>query len=228
MESINLLVVHSRPLIVAGIHSLVDRLAHWQVVADTANAHSALQYLRRGRVDVVLVEHNLPGVSGLSLAGVMRRANHALSIGIIGELSAVDAAIALAHGVGLFIHTQITSRDLHLLAQRLRKHHADQPNFYHPITTYEHLLEHTPIPAEPIPQTNKTLLSSREHDVLAQLCRGATNGDIADTLHISVHTVKQHVANMLVKCRVPDRRSLAAYAVRMGWIDANDAAILED
>jgi DNA-binding NarL/FixJ family response regulator len=57
-------------------------------------------------------------------------------------------------------------------------------------------------------------LSEREGDVLRQMAQGLTNKQIADALHISYETVKEHVQNILRKIGLTDRTQAAVWAVR--------------
>ncbi|MEJ2205262.1 MAG: helix-turn-helix transcriptional regulator [Gemmatimonadota bacterium] len=59
-------------------------------------------------------------------------------------------------------------------------------------------------------------LSDREVEVLALVARGRTNADIAETLFLSPHTVKRHVANILTKLDVPTRSAAVGWAARRG------------
>jgi DNA-binding NarL/FixJ family response regulator len=59
-------------------------------------------------------------------------------------------------------------------------------------------------------------LTKREGEVLKQLALGLTNKQIADTLHISYETVKEHVQHILGKIGVTDRTQAAVWAVRNG------------
>jgi DNA-binding CsgD family transcriptional regulator len=64
--------------------------------------------------------------------------------------------------------------------------------------------------------TRGTLVTARESEVLALLGRHLTNAQIAEALFISVRTVESHVAALLHKYQVPDRRSLARLVVVAG------------
>jgi DNA-binding CsgD family transcriptional regulator/tetratricopeptide (TPR) repeat protein len=55
-------------------------------------------------------------------------------------------------------------------------------------------------------------LTPREHEVLREVARGATNKEIAGTLVISERTVDRHVSNLLTKLGVPTRAAATAYA----------------
>jgi len=61
-------------------------------------------------------------------------------------------------------------------------------------------------------------LSSRELDILKQLSLDLTNKEIADELFISVHTVKTHMKNILMKLEVDKRSKAVVKAQEMGII----------
>ena len=70
-----------------------------------------------------------------------------------------------------------------------------------------------PAPAE---QVASLPLSDRELEVLRLVAQGLANSEIAARLHLSSHTVKRHVANILGKLDLPTRAAAAALAVRSG------------
>jgi DNA-binding NarL/FixJ family response regulator len=59
-------------------------------------------------------------------------------------------------------------------------------------------------------------LSDREHDVLSLIAEGATNAEIAHTLHVSSGTVKSHVGSIFTKLGVRDRAAAIVYAYQHG------------
>jgi DNA-binding NarL/FixJ family response regulator len=61
-------------------------------------------------------------------------------------------------------------------------------------------------------------LTQRESEVLRQLSYGLTNKEIAQSLHISYETVKEHVQHILRKLGVSDRTQAAVWAVRKGLV----------
>lgn len=62
------------------------------------------------------------------------------------------------------------------------------------------------------------LLTPREKEVLELLARGFTNMEIAERLHISKHTVKNHVSNIYQKLKVYDRTQMALLAIQQGLV----------
>ena len=67
-------------------------------------------------------------------------------------------------------------------------------------------------------------LTPREVDVLKYVSDGCTNGEIADNLAISVHTVKAHLEHLYYKFDVHNRVQLTIKAVQYGIIDINQAS----
>ncbi|MGI9595380.1 MAG: response regulator transcription factor, partial [Acidimicrobiales bacterium] len=55
-------------------------------------------------------------------------------------------------------------------------------------------------------------LTGREEEVLATVARGRTNIEIADELHISLSTVKTHLASLMVKLGARNRVEIAMWA----------------
>jgi DNA-binding NarL/FixJ family response regulator len=69
-------------------------------------------------------------------------------------------------------------------------------------------------------------LTEREREVLVQVAVGRSNTEIAETLFVSVATVKTHVSRLLTKLRARDRAQLVVIAYETGTVvpgrDARD------
>ena len=73
-------------------------------------------------------------------------------------------------------------------------------------------------PARPLPQLSNEALTEREEGVLLAVASGRTNAEIGAELHISLSTVKVHVASLMTKLGARNRVELAmwAYETRRG------------
>ena len=67
----------------------------------------------------------------------------------------------------------------------------------------------------------KNILTDREQNVLFYVAQGFINSEIADKLHISVHTVKAHLEAIYEKFGVKNRVQAVIKAVVLGVIDLN-------
>jgi two-component system, NarL family, response regulator LiaR len=61
-------------------------------------------------------------------------------------------------------------------------------------------------------------LTAREKEILSFIARGSNNREIADTLSISLFTVKNHVSNIIQKLAVEDRTQAAILALKKGLV----------
>ncbi|MDN5919961.1 MAG: response regulator transcription factor, partial [Pseudonocardia sp.] len=66
----------------------------------------------------------------------------------------------------------------------------------------------------PTPASTAAPLTAREFEVLDALAAGSSNKEIARRLHLSVHTVERHVANIYVKIGARNRSEATAFAIR--------------
>jgi len=61
-------------------------------------------------------------------------------------------------------------------------------------------------------------LTPREHEVLTLVAANTSDKEIAETLYLSLHTVKSHMRNILAKLHVNSRNEAAQYARQHGWV----------
>jgi DNA-binding NarL/FixJ family response regulator len=62
-------------------------------------------------------------------------------------------------------------------------------------------------------------LTDREMEVLVAVCKGWSNREVSEALHISPHTVQVHLSNIFGKMGVKTRTEAVLYAIRQGWVD---------
>lgn len=75
----------------------------------------------------------------------------------------------------------------------------------------------TAVPAANAPAQDP--LTRRERDILQEVARGRTNRDVAETLGLSEHTVKNHLKNILQKLHLDNRVQLTRYAYEQGIVE---------
>jgi DNA-binding NarL/FixJ family response regulator len=64
------------------------------------------------------------------------------------------------------------------------------------------------------------MLTKREVEVLKAIAQGQNTKHIAETLHVSERTVRNHLANIYKKLGVHDRTQAVLYAVRHGLVNS--------
>ena len=219
MHTVQLLIVHSQSIVVAGIEALVKRIAGWHISGKTAHASEALQFVRHAPPHIVVVEHMLPGLNGIALCALLHTHMPHIATAIVGDLPQEHQLVAAAHGVGLFIPSSMNAREMATLAVQLRQAQPRRTTYHptHAVARWRAMLHHAQIERT---SPDGPFLSEREQHIITWVARGYSNRRVAEMLGISPHTVKQHLDNIYAKCHVHNRAAVVAMALKWGWIEA--------
>lgn len=216
-DDIRVLVADDQDLVRTGLAMILDAQQGIEVVGQAADGREAIELARRLRPDVCLFDIRMPELDGieatLALAGpevaepmavvvittfdLDEYVHGALRAGARGFLLKdagpdllVQAVHAAANGDAL-IAPSITARLLEAFADTAVG----------------------PAPVQPIEP-----LTDREEEVLVTVAAGRTNAEIADELHISLSTVKTHLASLMQKLNARNRVEIAMWAYETGRI----------
>jgi DNA-binding NarL/FixJ family response regulator len=202
------LIVDDHPVFRDGLAGLLATLPEVEVVGTAGTAEEALAALQGSAPDVVLMDINLPGASGVEAtrrAGQIAPATAVLVVSMVDDDDSVFAA--LAAGARGYVLKGASAGEI---TAALRTVAAGGAVFGAGIAT--RLLARTPshLPG-PVP-TSQDDLTGREREVLDLLADGASNRHIARSLGISLKTVQNHVSRILDKLQAADRTQAALRA----------------
>lgn len=214
---IRVLVVDDEPLIRAGIRLILSTAGDIEVVAEAANGREAVETARSHRLDVALLDIQMPEMTGLeALAeitklprspriamlttfGEDRYITDALHHGVAGFLLKDSAPEELVHAVrviatgGAYLSPTVTNR----VIQRFTNHDTSR-------------LEQA--------QGRIACLTDREREILTLLGNGLSNADIATRTFMSEATIKTYVSRLLAKLDCENRVQAAIIAVNAGLV----------
>jgi DNA-binding NarL/FixJ family response regulator len=211
-----------------GIAELLSSQADLQVVGEAVDGQQAVELARALQPDVVVMDMQMPGMSGFEATRRIRAAQPAVRIVILSAFNDeqyVYAAIQ-AGASGYLIKTAPISR----LEDAVRRAHGGQLDIELPehreagldfprLTAFsESAADAERAPAAVVPRKP---LSPRECEVLRMLARGCNNREISEMLHISGHTVEAHVSHILSKLGVASRLGAVVAAVRAGLLSVD-------
>src|SRR5688500_5635687 len=183
-----------------------------ELVAGAANAEEAVKLTAKHRPDVVLLDIRMPEGDGLTALSRIKMDQPDLPVLV---LSTYDNPTYVARASALVAAGYLlkgASRDQLLSA--IRKAAGGEA-----VWTREELRRVTGALATPRLAADVDMpLTQRESEVLRLLALGQTNKEIAQALHISYETVKEHVQHILRKIGVSDRTQAAVWAVRKGLV----------
>jgi DNA-binding NarL/FixJ family response regulator len=178
-------------------------------VAGTIAEGEAL--VRATRPSVAIVDYVLPDGDGPEAVQRLRAVHAGLQVLVLTGLSDRRALVAAVEaGASGFV---TKDRALHELVGAVRVVHAGEA--YVEPTMLAALL---PRPGGGDRGVGRDL-STREREVLERLAQGRSTPDIARELHLSVHTVRNHVQNLLGKLGVHSKLEAVAVATREGLVD---------
>ena len=209
--TIRVLVADDQDLVRTGLKMILDAQPGIDVVGEAANGRHAVALARQLRPDVCLFDIRMPALDGIEatrqLAGP--DIDDPLAIVVVTTFD-LDEYVhgALKAGARGFL---LKDAGPELLVQAIRAA-ADGDALIAPSVTARLLATFSPPrpgtpPAQPIDP-----LTEREEQVLVTVARGRTNAEIADELHISLSTVKAHLANLMTKLGARNRVELAMWA----------------
>ncbi|MGY8768727.1 MAG: response regulator [Pirellulales bacterium] len=206
--AIRLLIADDHEVVRCGLKSLVAD-SDIEIVGEAKSGAEALTKVAKIKPDVVLMDIRMPDGDGLTTLGRIRLDRPEQPILM---LSTYDNPTYVARAVALGANGYILKGDTKERLIDAIKIAATGENSW----TREELRRVTGALATPrLNASNVEVpLTQRESEVLRQLALGLTNKEIAQALHISYETVKEHVQHILRKVGVSDRTQAAVWAVR--------------
>jgi two-component system, NarL family, response regulator len=201
---IRILVAEDHLVARVGVTAIVNLQPDMTVVAEAPNGQQAVELYRKHLPDVALLDMRMPIMSGVEAARAIRSEfPNARMIALTTYGGDEDIRRALAAGVQAYLTKDVLHDEL---LKAIRAVHAGQN--YLPSSVAAALAAQMPRPD----------LSAREVQVLELIVRGLANKQIAYSLNIAEHTVKNHVKNILSKLGVQDRTQAATAAIQRGIV----------
>ncbi|MCL4771863.1 MAG: response regulator transcription factor [Burkholderiaceae bacterium] len=218
----SILVVDDHTLFRRGLIALLEQDSGLRVVGEAADAAQALRLAPGLQPDVILLDNHLPGVLGVDAVQDLRTLSPRSRVLMLTvSEDAQDLAVALRNGAQGYLLKTI---DGDLLAQAIRRAAQGEPVVSQElmgklVAAFQALGVPPPAPLPPVlaqaqeaADDSGSPLSPREEEVLREIARGASNKEIARTLHIAETTVKIHVQHILRKLGLSSRVQAAVYA----------------
>lgn len=203
--ALTLMIVDDHPLMRRGIRQLLALDPRLEVIAEANNGTEALAEARRQEPDIILLDLNMKGMSGLDTLKALRHEGISSRILVLTVSDARSDIFAMVDaGADGYL---LKDSEPEILLGHILQASQGEKVFSEGVARYLANRQHS---ADPLRQ-----LTGRECDVLQEVARGLSNKEIAANLHISEETVKVHIRNLLRKLDVRSR--VAATVV---WLES--------
>ena len=200
---IRIAIVDDHPIVREGLVSALDDESDFVIVGAVSSTEELIQRCGEWRPDIVLLDFEMPGLSGVE---AVRELVRALPNGrvIVFTAYADDERIvgAVRSGARGYVLKGAPANEV---AQAIRDVHAGGSYLPPAIAA---------VLARQVREPKRTSLSARERDVLRFVADGLSNKQIARRLEITERTVKYHVNSAMTKLGADNRAQAVAVAVR--------------
>ena len=204
--TIKVFIVDDHYMVIEGIRSLLlqDKTIEW--MGHAMHATSCLAFLQQQQPDVILMDINLPDVSGIELCREVKKKYPAVPVIALSSFNQLS-----------FIQKMLESGASGYLLKNATQEELDDA-----LTT---VVDGRKYLSDDVAQIVKTsansrvpVLTRREQEVLGLIAEGMTNHEIADKLFVSTTTVDSHRKNLLAKFEVKNTAILIRLAVKHGLL----------
>jgi DNA-binding NarL/FixJ family response regulator len=213
---IRVAIVDDQAIVRAGLARILSPTDGFELVAECADGYAAVQVLPVLNPDVVLMDVRMPQLDGIAATARLRAAENPPAILVLttfGEDEVLWGAIGA--GATGFVLKDCSAEDLIAAVRAV----AGGGAWFDPEVAPRLLDQYrrfvVPSAREAV---RLRLLTERETEVLKLMARGATNAEIAATLHVAEATVKTHIGSIFSKLGVRDRAAAIIFAYDHGVI----------
>lgn len=203
-EKTRVLIVDDHPMVAEGIEAILETYDDIAVVGTLSNAKDALASVVQLDPDVVLLDLNMPGMSGLTATELMLEERPGTRILILTMHDSPEyISTALSHGASGYILKDVPTDEIKIAIDSV-------------IRGEQYLCTGAASSLAPRIADGREPLTTREQTVLLELAQGKSNRVVAETLNISVHTVETHRKNIKRKLGISSTAGLTRYALEHG------------
>ena len=214
------LVCDDDPIVREALAGYLNREDDLEVLAIEETAEAALERIAHHAPDVVLMDLVLPGRDGVDAAAQIVREHPATAVIVLTTFGTEEQArSAIAAGASGFL---LKTTPAEALVAAVRAASASVGTVLSPVIAAEIASPSSDAPAEAAAPTPPPALglTERETEVLAAVCRAASNGEIALELGVTESTVKSHISALNAKLGCRTRIQLAVRAFELGLVPA--------
>jgi DNA-binding NarL/FixJ family response regulator len=186
------------------------RTPGFKFAGSCGSGEEALEQVSQWKSDVVLMDIQMPGISGVECTAQLKRQLPTLQIMMLTVYEDTETIFkALRAGASGYLLKRSSQQEILGAIREIRQGGAPMTSAIARkiVTAFQ----------EPLPQADEsTLLTGREKDILDWLTKGFSNKEIAARLDISPFTVKVHLAHIFEKLHVRSRTEAVMAYLQQG------------
>jgi DNA-binding NarL/FixJ family response regulator len=227
LPKISVLIVDDHPVFRQGLRNIFATEEDIDVIAEGGSGEQALHLVHSLEPDVLLLDINLPGINGLQVTSRLKAEQTATAVVLLTAYDDMEQVLhAMRSGGAAYCPKDIEPELLVDIVRKVANGYYVVGNKVFDADGLKNWLdagvEAATGPYMIDPNEHFVPLSPREMEILQFVTQGKSNKEIAQSLGISHQTVKNHMTSILKKLDVRDRTQAAVYALRRGWVRAEN------
>lgn len=216
MTELSVLIADDHPIFLKGLQEILDGAAGIRVVARAGDGREALRAFEAARPDVVVLDLDMPQLTGLQAAEKILEANPDAAI-ILLTMHKQQAHFIRALEVGILGYV-LKENAVADVIQAVRKVAGGYPYISPEMSAF--LLARARNPVRRKPLHSLSLLTPAEWQIFRLVAGYKSSKEIADALFVSERTVNNHRMNMTRKLGLKGKNSLLRFAIEHGGQEA--------
>jgi DNA-binding NarL/FixJ family response regulator len=202
--AVKLFIVDDHYMVIEGIHALLQKEKDIEWMGHATNAASCLAFLQQQIPDIILMDINLPDISGIDLCKEVKEKYpgvFVIGLSTFNQQSFIQKM--MENGASGYLLKNATREEL--------------IEAIHTVVKGKQFLSFDAATAlrKPDTETSIPVITRREKEILELIADGMTNNEIAQKLFISSTTVDSHRKNLLAKFEAKNTASLIRMAAHL-------------
>ena len=215
-QKIKIIIVDDHPLIKEGLKQILSFYPDIEIVSEGSNVSEAISIVSETSCDILLLDINMPVMSGLDALKIIRQTNPYLKVLL---LTVENDFGTLREAIDLKVNGYILKESAgSTLTDAIR--HVYSGGNYIDQTLTKHVFNIINEPSVAKESTSKpempdpfSLLTEREKEILSYISKGCSNKEIASKLFLSEKTIRNTITSIFKKINVKDRVQAAIYVL---------------
>jgi len=207
-----ILLADDHAIVRAGLRNILEKENDFQIIGEVENAFAAIEFIQSNDCAFIILDINMPGKSGLEALKEIKKLKPQMKILILSIYPEESFALsAFEMGASGYLTKDSTSNEL---VKAIRTINGGRKY------VSESMADHLACRIEK--EKDKSLhekLSHREMEILLLIGEGKIPSEIAEKLHISIHTEATYRARIMAKMNMKSNAALIHYVIKNGLIE---------